>query len=100
MDFMSRTQKGKIDRLKKQLENAELRNDNLSDENKELKLKIQSYEVIISGLKEIEIEYNERLDEIKGLREKYRKVIKDAYEMKMRYSRDMKALLKQFRKEL
>lgn len=99
MDFVSRTQKSKIERLKKQLENSELRNKKLQEQNEELKNKIESYETIIADLKNSEAEFNKRLDEVKELKEKYKQVISEAYKLKMRCSREMESLIKQFKKE-
>lgn len=99
MSLVTRNQKGKIDRLKRQLENYESKYNDLVEENSELRSRIEFYEGMMDDVRKMESDCNERIEELKALKDKYKKVISEAYEMKMRYSREMKSLIKQFSKE-
>ncbi len=100
MSLKSNLQKRTLDRLTKRNVALEESNKKLIDENKKLEQRIVDLEDIISKVQTVEADYFSGLEEIKVLRKKYIAIINEANNAKLKYSKETKSMLKQFRKEL
>ncbi len=72
--------------LNVRIEELENENSRLERENEYLKKKDKISQETIKSVREVEFEYYKALEELKGLKDKYKKVINDAREMKNDYS--------------
>lgn len=101
MSFVNnKVQQRSLERLTKKISFLEKENETLINENKNLKSKISSYEAVISNIQNMEDLYKNGLEDIHALKVKYAQAISETTQLKSKYQKEMKNILKKIKKEI